>query len=77
MTDATSKIYPTFGIRVWIGLGIIGCLTMLSLPFFLQREVSQERQRFEACAKRERLDCATSVIWALLEWDKKPLPNNP
>ncbi|GEM_PF-4610435 len=65
---ASSPTYPTLGIRIWIALGTLVLIGIISLPFLFARTVSQERARFDACTQGGRVDCQTSIVWAVFGW---------
>jgi len=66
--SATFQKYPATAIKIWIWLGVLVFVLMLIVPVSLGRKVVSEYQRFLACKNGSRMDCQSSAVWAMNDW---------
>jgi hypothetical protein len=65
---------PTWWLRLWIAIGIFAFALIIIIPAFIFTTFTSERHRFQACEKKERADCRSSMIWYFAGWVKPAVP---
>ncbi len=68
MTHLLVQKYPDMGVKIWIGIGLLAFVGLLTLSLLMQGIFQAESKRFLACSVGQETQCAPSVIWTLNEW---------
>jgi hypothetical protein len=74
MPSSPAAPLPTWWLRLWIAIGMFAFALMIIVPAAIFTTFSSERNRFQACEKKEQTDCRPSMVWYFAGWVKPTVP---
>ncbi len=68
--------HPDTWIKVWVGIGLLALVGIISVLTLLQNAFQGEIQRYSDCLDGKRKDCQNSFYWILQRWSPDLITSN-